>query len=290
MNSNTMKIITDNNALLAIIPNVINAVEGEKTLYDKLNPWLVTTEQWICDTFTGTEIMEQIADDTDTAPWRATAWQQVANVIACEAMRQAIPSLDLVLTPNGFGIVSNQNVAPASKERVERLIGSMTARRDLMIEYLLDSLQQISEWKSTQQCDWFCQTLLQSPRAAVLAVHGRTFDGDQWQEFLTLRDRARPIEAVIAERWVSPELMVRLRTALVTPDATSSEIDLALKVRDCVFAELAGQPRRHAMLDRIVNYVRKRPDTFPEWTNSDTARLFDPPVFRNKKDSSGYFF
>lgn len=25
----------------------------------------------------------------------------------------AIPSLDLVLTPNGFGIVSNSNVAPA---------------------------------------------------------------------------------------------------------------------------------------------------------------------------------
>ncbi len=280
-----MKIITDNNTLLAIIPNVLNTVEGEKTLYDKLNPWLITAEQWVCDTFTGTQVLETIAADSTT-----TVWQQVANVIACEAMRQAIPSLDLVLTPNGFGIVSNQNVAPASKERVDRLINSMTARRDLIIEYLLDSLMHSSDWQQSSQRDWFCQTLLQSPMAAETAVHGRTFDEDRWQEFLTLRDRARPIEAVIAERWVSAELMVRLRMALITPDATSEEMDLALKVRDCVFAELAGQPRRHAMLDRIVDYVRKQPDTFPEWANSDTAKLFDPPVFRNKKDSSGYFF
>lgn len=36
-----------------------------------------------------------------------------------------VPSLDLVLTPNGFGIVSNQNVAPASRDRVARLIASL---------------------------------------------------------------------------------------------------------------------------------------------------------------------
>ena len=37
----------------------------------------------------------------------------------------AIPSLDLVLTTNGFGIVSNQNVVPASRERVDALISSL---------------------------------------------------------------------------------------------------------------------------------------------------------------------
>ena len=197
-----MKIITDNTTLLDLVPNVLTTVEGEKTLYDKLEPWLITAEQWVCDTFTGSQELETIAADSTT-----TVWQQVANVIACEAMRQAIPSLDVVLTPNGFGIVSNQNVAPASKERVERLIESMTAGRDLNIDYLLDSLSEREDWLQTKQRDWWCQTLLQSPRDAELGVYGPEWTGNRWEAFIELRERARNIEAAIAERWVSEALM-----------------------------------------------------------------------------------
>ena len=280
-----MKIITDNTTLLDLVPNVLTTVEGEKTLYDKLEPWLITAEQWVCDTFTGSQELETIAADSTT-----TVWQQVANVIACEAMRQAIPSLDVVLTPNGFGIVSNQNVAPASKERVERLIESMTAGRDLNIDYLLDSLSEREDWQQTKQRDWFCQTLLQSPRDAELGVYGPEWTGNRWEAFIELRERARNIEAAIAERWVSEALMERLRQAIITPGSPSKDAALALRLRDCVFAELKGEPRRCRMLDSVVNYVRQQPEEYPEWADSDTAKLFDPPVFRNKKDSSGYFF
>ena len=280
-----MKIITENATLLRLLPNVVTTVEGEKPLYDKVHPWLVIAEQWVSDRFTGAAVLDAIAADPDT-----TIWQQTAILIACEAMRQAIPSLDLVLTPNGFGIVSNQNVAPASKERVERLIESMTAGRDLNIDYLLDSLSEREDWQQTKQRDWFCQTLLQSPRDAELGVFGPEWTGNRWEAFIELRERARNIEAAIAERWVSEALMERLRQAIITPGSPSKDAALALRLRDCVFAELKGEPRRCRMLDSVVNYVRQQPEEYPEWANSDTAKLFDPPVFRNKKDSSGYFF
>lgn len=280
-----MKIITDNTTLLRLLPNVVTSVEGETPLYDKVHPWLVIAEQWVSDRFTGAAVLDAIAADTDT-----TIWQQTAILIMSEAMRQAIPSLDVVLTPNGFGIVSNQNVAPASKERVERLIESMTAGRDLNIDYLLDSLSEREDWLQTKQRDWFCQTLLQSPRDAELGVYGPEWTGNRWEAFIELRERARNIEAAIAERWVSEELMERLRQAIITPGSPSEDTALALRLRDCVFAELKGEPRRCRMLDRVVNYVRQRPEEYPEWAESDTARLFDPPVFRNEKNSKGYFF
>lgn len=280
-----MKIITDNATLLRLLPNVVTSVEGEKPLYDKVQAWLVIAEQWVSDRFTGAAVLDAIAADPDT-----TIWQQTAVLIMSEAMRRAIPSLDVVLTPNGFGIVSNQNVAPASKERVERLIESMTAGRDLNIDYLLDSLSERADWLQTKQRDWFCQTLLQSPRDAELGVYGPEWTGNRWEAFIELRERARNIEAAIAERWVSEELMERLRQAIITPGSPSEDTALALRLRDCVFAELKGEPRRCRMLDRVVNYVRQRPEEYPEWAESDTARLFDPPVFRNKKDSKGYFF
>lgn len=280
-----MKIITNNATLLRLLPNVVTSVEGETPLYDKVHPWLVIAEQWVSDRFTGAAVLDAIAADTDT-----TIWQQTAILIMSEAMRQAIPSLDVVLTPNGFGIVSNQNVAPASKERVERLIESMTAGRDLNIDYLLDSLSERADWLQTKQRDWFCQTLLQSPRDAELGVYGPEWTGNRWEAFIELRERARNIEAAIAERWVSEELMERLRQAIITPGSPSEDTALALRLRDCVFAELKGEPRRCRMLDRVVNYVRQRPEEYPEWAESDTARLFDPPVFRNEKNSKGYFF
>lgn len=281
-----MRIITDNATLLRLLPNVVTSVEGETPLIDKLAPWLSQAEQWVCDAFTGATVLDAIIAE-DPAE---SEWQQVAMLITAEAMRLAIPSLDVVLTPNGFGIVSNQNVVPASKERVERLINSMRTGRDLYIDYLLDSLSVREDWHQTKQRDWFCQTLLQSPRAVVLGVYGPEWTGDRWEAFLELRGRARNIEAAIAERWVSEALMERLRQAIITPGSASKDAALALRLRDCVFAELRGEPRRCRILDSVVNYVRQQPEEYPEWATSDTARLFDPPVFRNKKESKGYFF
>ena len=50
----------------------------------------------------------------------------------------------------------------------------------------------------------------------------------------------------------------------------------------------------------IVNYIRLNPELFSEWHQSvivlrfaygeETAKLFTPPVFRNEKKASGYFF
>lgn len=281
-----MRIITDNATLLRLLPNVVTSVEGETPLIDKLAPWLSQAEQWVSDTFTGATVLDAIIAE-DPAE---SEWQQVAMLITAEAMRLAIPSLDVVLTPNGFGIVSNQNVVPASKERVERLINSMRSGRDLYIDYLLDSLSAREDWHQTKQRDWFCQTLLQSPRDAALGVYGSEWTGDRWEAFLELRGRARNIEAAIAERWVSEALMERLRRARVTPGPASKDAVLALRLRDCVYAELRGEPRRCRILDSVVNYVRQQPEEYPEWATSDTARLFDPPVFRNKKESKGYFF
>ncbi|MCC8037191.1 MAG: hypothetical protein LIP02_03525 [Bacteroidales bacterium] len=44
-----------------------------------------------------------------------------------------------------------------------------------------------------------------------------------------------------------------------------------------------------AMMD-VVNFIRHRPDDFPEWHSSPTARLFSPPKFENKKKSGGFWF
>ena len=40
-----------------------------------------------------------------------------------------------------------------------------------------------------------------------------------------------------------------------------------------------------------VNFIRTQPsNVFQEWRSSDTATLFESHGYKNKKESSGYFF
>lgn len=60
------------------------------------------------------------------------------RAVYATAAYNALPTLDLVATPNGFGVVSNQNIAPASKERV-------AAFRESMRQYKSDCKDQCLE-------------------------------------------------------------------------------------------------------------------------------------------------
>ena len=79
--------------------------------------------------------------------------------VANEAFRMAVPSLDLVLTPNGFGIVNNQNVVPALKERIERLMFSLAQMRDKAVSTMVIALADIDGYAETPQGEWFSSSL-----------------------------------------------------------------------------------------------------------------------------------
>lgn len=280
-----MRIVKTNETLLALIPNVVTTVEGETPLIDKIEQWLLAAEDWVSLTFTG----DAIFDGLDKIP-SSDIWRHTATLVVCEALRNAIPSLDVVLTPNGFGIVSNNNLAPASKERIERLILQMTVQRDNTINLLLADLYLREDWIDTEQYAWFSASLINHPKDCVSGAADRIREGKLWDTFLQLRERAITIEDAIAEKWISPGVMTQLREELLgKPFSTVKEV--AIKVRACVFNELRGNPRNHWDLDRITNFIRHNTSLFPSWASSATAKLYDEPtVFRNKKESSGYFF
>lgn len=114
-------LINDNDALKKYVPNTLKAVAGELSLFDKIQYHLLQAEQWLTDTFVSSDTMSRIRSYSDSTP----LLHYCRIITAAEAMLHAVPQLDLILTPNGFGIVSNQNVIPASKERIERLLLSL---------------------------------------------------------------------------------------------------------------------------------------------------------------------
>ena len=143
-----MILIASDDQVRQNIPNVLATVEGEPTLLEKLNPFIEQAEDWLAENFTSSEILLAIAGEEGT-PLK----ELCTRIVITEAFRAAIPSLDVILTPNGFGIVNNTNVVPASRDRVERLILSLETCRDEQLIALLRLLPAHEAWLATKQAE-----------------------------------------------------------------------------------------------------------------------------------------
>ena len=276
------KLINNDDILRHYLPNVFATVKGEVSLFDKVKVDVDLAENWVIETFVSTKTFNTICGYTADNPIRIIT----AKLVASEALRRAIPSLDLVLTPNGFGVVSNQNIAPASKERVDRLIGSLADYRDECIANLLPALVGASQWLTSSQASFFGETLF--PDLAITEqVKG---SGSKWEQYLALRPKILDIEASLAEEFFSPELVARLRKEVLRRTHTADLARVINAIRGQVVDLLnGGSIRMRDMID-VVNHIRCFPDLFPEWHASETAKLYAPPIFKNKKEARGYFF
>ena len=215
-----MKLITTDEQLRLLIPNVLATVEGEPTLIEKLYPYLESAEQWVMDTFVPEAIFAEIAEADSSGPGERFRFP-LEKLVACHAYMTAIPSLDLVLTPNGFGIVSNQTVVPASRERVAALIASLESQRDAAIEALILRLSSRSDWQQSEPGKYFSATMfpfLSLCRRLAIREH-------IWDSYQQLRERLIKIETVLADTYFSHEQMLIFRSHVFTQHRSASPLE-----------------------------------------------------------------
>lgn len=279
------EIIKNESELRKYIPNVLATVDGETSFFDKLVPFIDDAEEWLYQTFAPQTLIEKLASIDEE--------QQniVKRLVAYQAFLSAIPSLDLVLTPNGFGIVSNSNIAPASKERVEKLMASLERQRDNVLKlYLMYTMLYAgSRWAETEQGSYFTATLF--PNIDLCDKCGIT--EHRWSQYQQLREKLLPIEHKLENEFFSKPQMDTFRKRILswfyskplTLETTVIDAIRSLEVSLLTGFELLPQ----TALD-IVNTMRSNPDVFTFWANSDTAKLFSPDLFINKKSSGGYWF
>lgn len=135
--------------LRTLVPNVIYEVDDEDSIFDKLKPHLDASASWL---------EQNIVDDSIVLGENATNFAR--RFVVNAAMAAAVPSLDLVLTPNGFGVVSTSEIAPASKDRVSSLVSSLNARATVNLTALVSELHHSEEWRESTEGQLFCSTLI----------------------------------------------------------------------------------------------------------------------------------
>lgn len=284
-------LIPDNNVLLQFVPNVLKSVQGEILLFDKITPHLEVAEAWLTTTFLSEAVLTELLSVSENANNKLLHYARMA--VAAEAMLHAVPQLDLVLTPNGFGVVSNTNIAPASKERVERLLLSLEKMRDDTLPILLPLLANTEAWATSDPCQYFMQTLypwLDLPQKLGSTDHS-------WQRCQELHSKLIAIEERLAHDFFSCEILATLRQAeLLGKWGEPPSAPYYKRAWRHIFAIELYMLREEGEVPipsciEVVNSLRNAPDgIFEEWKQSETAALFENHGYKNDKRKGGYWF
>lgn len=218
----------------------------------------------------------------------------LATAICMRAAYDAVPQMDLVLTPTGFGIVSNQNTAPASRERVDAL--RLQLRRDAcqledgVLSYL--AAHNLMTMRRSR-----ADSLLWTPTLCTL--YGiRTPDGREVlrEEFEAMATALHAASARVADA-ISPELYAALvkrqyaADADLTPDTTPAAYAEALTMaRRLMAAHVMHGPGIADHTRHIINFIEAHADQLDEYRLSPTYQARHAKLYENKQADPSFFF
>lgn len=204
------------------------------------------------------------------------------------AAAESIPSLDLILTDSGFAVVSNQNLAPASRERVAALLNSLRRQasdaRDLLI---LDLCK--TNWVSSQQCTLLRTTLLWCPMLA--RRYGIAINENDPQGDFLLHLPAIEQASEMATNIIGQPLMDFL---IANQDEHTGGTAYAL-VRENTRKYMAAVVQKNrrateAMRQNLLRMLEREADDLPQYKESSTYRAAHAQGYENKPEDPTFFF
>jgi hypothetical protein len=205
----------------------------------------------------------------------------VKPALANFALFEAIPFLDIVLTSTGFGIVSNDNIAPASADRVKALAArAMEAANDGM-DALLQFIETSEEgWAD----DWNKSCIIPGGIIRNVDDFQQYFDINEsrvrfyfYKRNLELYQRKRFVTA-IGSRQLDNLLLSRV-DRLVLPLLEQAIVNFALAKEDITYHDTGEEFLRLAiaeMIDRPTVYTLFHSDAYeaPHVNNEDQYPVF----------------
>lgn len=255
-----------------------SAVMPDETLFNRIQDYIAAAEDVVA------RIMgDQWPNYEDNAALALPAHR----VICLHAYLEALPHLDIVLTETGLGVVSNQNVAPASSDRVNRLRKQIQDSRDDAIDDLIDALRGVAEWRQSVNAKMLFSSLvwnarLQLPVMGITEAH-RT-------KLTELQPKIIAAEEILKHR-ISGVLHHELCIIQLENAASAEQNTVINKSLFFIGAYLAGDramARFH--MAKLVEYLEQHLTDFPtyEASTAHQANTFTP--YENKKDDTTYFF
>lgn len=256
-----------------------SAVMPDSTVFDRIAEYLEEGESEV-KSLLGANLYADRESDASLL--------DMCNRMACLcAYREAIPHLDLVLTENGFGVVSNQNVAPASMQRVNTLRQQVQQSLEDTIDDLLDYLRGNEAWVNTFVAVETFRSLVWNARKQMSYF---ALPNAHRAQMVELRPKINRAEAKL-RHCISPEFFNELCSAVLNRTATNMQNTAIHYCLMVLGADATDDPRMACFhVQKLVEWLDNNIREFPTYANSSAyaANTFEP--YRNEKEDPCYFF
>lgn len=258
---------------------VLAATSSEADVFESLSDRIRISTQKLQSTVFGTVIdMQKLTDEMTL---------EVERFICMDAFCDAIPMLDLVLTDTGFGVVNNQNVSPASRDRVDSLRKLVRQSADNALDRIIISLIGNEDWAKSAYGRLLVNSLFYT--ADQLRDYAGKPDAYR-SDLLALRPTIYEAEEMIF-RTISATFFSYLLSQIRMNKLVDHEVLLMWTLCRAIGFFINKQiPAFRAELDNAVNLLENYIDKFPIYRDSEAYKVKHFEFYRNEKDDSVYFF
>ena len=208
--------------------------------------------------------------------------------LACVgAFLEEMRGLDLVLTATGFGVVSTQDTAPASKQRVDALDGELRRKERLVRSDLLAYLFLIDGWSRTEQRHANVTTLFYSFHMLEQYAAIPRPKPEDW-------DMNTPAMAAAdnhLRKHIGHDYMEQLLDQMTSNTLTDANRPVVVLCQRFIGAWIAQDRRlKEELYMRLINRLESDLDVYSAYAGSEAYRLNHFKPYENHASDSAFHF
>ena len=278
-------IVRDYNEMKPFLPAM--EMKGEPTIFQDA---LRTAQERLTEFILGSDL-EALLEQRDEH--QSDLLRRCQRIISVDAFLSSIPEMDLVLTDAGFAVINTQDMAPASKERIQRLFDTMQRKLDDNLDGLVRYLVRTSQynpWRGTEQfarlSDGLIMTLAEFRDAAVLNPITEPAWPKRWKEFLDLNSALNVALTTTVASYISTEYADEILEKMRDLESFFPKERVVLKLIKTAIAAIAMGDNETGVRQAIkaAQYMKANPDDFPTFMASAAAHdltltYTDTPIF-----------
>lgn len=261
------------------------AREPKGKIFEVMQDAIMCKVEVIADSILGEPGIAAVEDGTDDVAERLRF--EVKTLACVSAFLEEMHGLDLVLTATGFGVVSTQDTAPASKMRVDSLDGELRRKERFARSRLLRELFRVEGWSNAFQRHDNVPTLFWAfPYLEQYAAISRPKPED-WDS---------SVPAMLAadshlRKHIGNAYMEELLQQLTSGKLTKENRPVAVLCQKFIGAWIAQNHQlKQELYMHLINRLEADLSHYPTYADSEAYRLNHFKPYENHAEDSAFHF
>ena len=211
----------------------------------------------------------------------------VKQLVVLRVFLEKMRSLDLVLTSTGFGVVSTQDTAPASKMRVDALEGELRRKARKTQSFVLGRLFTVEGWNESMQRQEAVRTLFWDFNMLQRYAGISNPKPEDWDVNVPEMLAAD----AILKKHIGEEYMAALIDEVTSDAVSDKNYAIVICCQMFIGAHIAKNTRlKEEVYRQMINKMETAIGDYPLYAESEAYRLNHFKPYENKEDDTAFHF